>query len=54
MPKENDTYSPEEAARRRDEVIHRMVNTPPQPHGKTRHSEKKKAPVAKRAPRKKN
>ena len=28
---EHDDYSPEEAARRRDEVIRRMANTPPQP-----------------------
>lgn len=27
----NDDYSDEEAARRRDEVIKRMLNTPPQP-----------------------
>lgn len=27
----NDDYTPEEAARRRDEVIRRMSNTPPQP-----------------------
>lgn len=27
----NEDYSPEEAARRRDEVIRRMANTPPQP-----------------------
>ena len=27
-------YSEDEAARRRDEVIRRMANTPPQPNGK--------------------
>jgi hypothetical protein len=27
-----DTYSDEETARRRDEVIKRMANTPPKPH----------------------
>jgi hypothetical protein len=27
----NDSYTNEEAARRRDEVIKRMLNTPPQP-----------------------
>ena len=27
----DDQFSEEEAARRRDEVIHRMANTPPQP-----------------------
>ncbi|MFZ1964388.1 MAG: hypothetical protein WAU78_13145 [Roseiarcus sp.] len=34
-PKDGDeTYSDEEAARRRDEVIRRMANTPPQPKPK--------------------
>jgi hypothetical protein len=28
--RQDDTYSAEETAKRRDEVIHRMVNTPPQ------------------------
>jgi hypothetical protein len=27
-----DAYSDDETARRRDEVIKRMLNTPPQPH----------------------
>ncbi len=27
----DDEYPPEEAARRRDEVVRRMANTPPQP-----------------------
>ena len=31
---EEDEYSPVEAALRRDEVIRRMANTPPQPNGK--------------------
>ena len=30
----NDNYSDEEAARRRDAVIKRMLNTPPQPRRK--------------------
>lgn len=40
----NDQYPPSEAARRRDEVIRRMANTPPQPRVKspTRSSKKKK------------
>ena len=29
-----DRYSDDEAARRRDEVIKRMLNTPPQPHSR--------------------
>jgi hypothetical protein len=28
----NESYSEEETARRRDDVIRRMANTPPQPH----------------------
>lgn len=31
MAKQPDIYSPDEAARRRDEVVRRMANTPPQP-----------------------
>ena len=31
----NEDYSPEEAARRRDEVLKRMLNTPPQPRAKS-------------------
>ena len=31
MSKSNDSYDDEETARRRDEVIRRMANTPPQP-----------------------
>lgn len=47
MPKERDgEYSEEEAARRRDEVIRRMANTPPQP----RVSRPSKAPKKKAAP----
>jgi hypothetical protein len=32
MCDERDEFSEEESARRRDEVIRRMANTPPQPH----------------------
>ncbi len=35
MTGKNDQYNPEEAARRRDEVIRRMANTPPQPRAKS-------------------
>jgi hypothetical protein len=31
MKGDDDRYSEEETARRRDEVIRRMINTPPQP-----------------------
>jgi len=41
QPREDD-YSDEEAARRRDAVIKRMLNTPPQPRRK-----KSPAPVTK-------
>jgi hypothetical protein len=30
--KDPDTYSDEEIARRRDEVVRRMADTPPKPH----------------------
>jgi hypothetical protein len=44
-------YPPEEAAKRRDEVIRRMANTPPQP--KINPSQKKEKPTdAGRAARK--
>lgn len=38
-----DDYSPEEAARRRDEVIRRMANTPPQPRVSPQSKRAKKA-----------
>jgi hypothetical protein len=43
--KSDEQYSPEETARRRDEVIRRMANTPPQPHIKSpiRRPKKKKS-----------
>ena len=43
MAKQSDTYSVEEAAKRRDEVIRRMANTPPQPKANLRPKKKKKA-----------
>lgn len=36
-------YSPEEAAKRRDEVIRRMANTPPQPKASPLPKKKTKA-----------
>lgn len=53
MAKEPDEYSVEEIAKRRDEVIRRMANTPPQPKATTPHRpKKKKKAVAGRAVRK--
>jgi hypothetical protein len=46
-----DDYDNDEVARRRDEVIRRMANTPPQPKTRPRPKKKKKA-VAGRAVRK--
>ncbi len=40
-----DEFSPKETARRRDEVIRRMANTPPQ-HRATPVPSKKKKPIA--------
>lgn len=35
MKPTDDQFSPEEAAHRRDEVVRRMANTPPQPRTKS-------------------
>ncbi len=44
---DHDYYSDKETERRRDEVIRRMANTPPQPNGKPKpHLQKKKKSVA--------
>lgn len=46
---QDDQYGAEEAARRRDRVIREMVNTPPQPNGKSNpHRPEKKKPTAAR------
>ena len=50
--KPQDSYSPEEAARRRDEVIRRMANTPPQPKATSPRLKKKKTIAVGRAVRK--
>lgn len=42
----DDTLSPDEIARRRDEVIRRMANTPPQPRSTPKESAKKAKPFA--------
>jgi hypothetical protein len=49
--KSDDDFTDEEASRRRDEVIRRMANTPPQPKVTTPHrpKTKKKAGVARAA-----
>ena len=36
-------YDAEETARRRDEVVHRMANTPPQPKANPRPKKRRKA-----------
>lgn len=52
MGKDADQYSSEEAAHRRDEVIRRMANTPPQPKvTPSRRQGRKKKIVADRAAR---
>jgi hypothetical protein len=38
----DEQFAPDEAARRRDEVIRRMANTPPQPKATPRPKRKKK------------
>jgi len=45
---DDEQYSPEEAARRRDEVIRRMANTPPQ-HRVTPTRQKAKTTAARQA-----
>jgi hypothetical protein len=40
--KNSDTYDEQEAAKRRDEVVRRMANTPPQPKVMGRHPSKRK------------
>jgi hypothetical protein len=53
-PKTNDDeYSPEETARRRDAVLKILVNTPPQPQAiRSTHPRKKKTTASDRAGRK--
>ena len=54
MKPTDDQFSPEEAAHRRDEVVRRMANTPPQPNVKSpnRQSKKKKPTASDRAAQK--
>lgn len=49
----DETYSDAETARRRDEVIRRMANTPPQPRTKSpdHHPKKKRSAVQGQKPR---
>jgi hypothetical protein len=48
LESERERYSDEDAARRRDAVVKRMLNTPPQPHQqKTRAAEPKTRPAQK-------
>jgi hypothetical protein len=48
---ESDTYTDKEAARRRDEVIKRMLNTPPQPRRAKLPKEAKKRSARKARPK---
>ena len=49
MTKANANYGDEEAARRRDEVVRRMANTPPQPKITPHPKTKRKAVVGRAA-----
>ena len=42
MSKEPELFSEKEAAHRRDEVVRRMANTPPQPKATNPHPKKKR------------
>lgn len=42
IERESDNFSEQETVRRRDEVIRRMANTPPQPKSKTPNRPKRK------------
>ena len=52
MPKSDERFSPAEAAKRRDEVIRRMANTPPQPKIKSHLQENRNKAGAGHAARK--
>jgi hypothetical protein len=43
---ESDSYSDEEIARRRDDVIWRMANTPPKPHSAMKAGKRDKKKLA--------
>jgi hypothetical protein len=45
---ERDRYSDEETARRRDEVVRRMLNTPPQPRRATQEPKQAKEKAARK------
>lgn len=45
MSAKGELYGPEETARRRDEVIRRMANTPPQPKASPPLRQKKEAKI---------
>jgi hypothetical protein len=45
LPLPDEEFSPEETARRRDSVVRRMANTPPQPKISPRSEKKSKAGV---------
>jgi hypothetical protein len=47
----DDAYPSEETARRRDEVVKRMLNTPPQPRRAKQPKDAKKRPARKARPK---
>jgi len=52
-PRNEDQYSDEEIARRRDDVIRRMANTPPKPHSAMKVGKRKPKANQKASPEKK-
>lgn len=52
MPKSDEIFSPTETAKRRDEVLRRMANTPPQPKTKPHPQQNRKKADAGRVARK--
>jgi hypothetical protein len=51
MRSDDDEFSTQETSKRRDEVIKRMLNTPPQPRRAKQPKETKKRPARKAPPK---
>jgi hypothetical protein len=49
--READQYSEQEAERRRDEIVRRMLSTPPKPHANTKPAKRRKPARKKIAPK---